>query len=1048
MTQRTLQPLHDPQRALLLAELGALLHNVGKVSRRFITRYTRDTGSEPCGKAEAGHFSYEYIVGTAALLIQERWPQLLPVIPGADKEGTPSGLTGLVGDRIGKELFAEATQNVTTSLLDPVTQALLASTPVELPPPFDDRGPYALGDFIEFQNSSWYYLREPPEPGPPDQPITALFKSSYATWLFQRAHAGASGAEKHRHRRGSGNEVYQRFEGITRATAFGAEQRFDPAELTNERRRLLEALRIAVAGDLADPEVRRTLHLVAKETLRRGLGDTLRPINDVTVWDLGASAAALFKAGAAKFILEGQPKNDDALQKALQAPHPQWCFLSIRLNGLAFLGQAHHVTDLLGRQASLSQALDRIQQELEVVYPLGNEVYRDENGSIFVAPAISDLLDWPLSESDSTSLGKRLTSLFDETGMASAGRPSPPLDGEVEPGMAVSVPAFGRDLELSTVFIDPPPPLSPRQEQLKTWWDGNPTEQLCTVCQLRPQGYGVPTDGRSAEQIKADERKAVGRNVCYVCLLRRGRRSQQWVRSGLQGPTIWTDEAADVNGRTALVAGRFDLDPWLDGTLIRTLSVGNKERFREKNPSFARVRRVWETTAGFWQATRDKALLEIVNRSGPAGPRLRIRGSIQFAPGHDSLGLYHVYDLILGGRTLSAVWDPADKSFISADNLRYLARLLGQPGTGKQAADVIKRQLEEHHRTVPLEEAGGYGAQASAVGNLTITSVTPMDETYIPAISLLAEPRTFMAIVPAGAALPLARRIFDDYGEQMGRVRNRLRLDLGILYHPRRTPLPAVLDAGRRLLEMPRRDERWTVTGTHHDAAHHTMDFDSGVAWPFPAMMGDGLTPDIWYPYFTRAVAGEQRPDHSGDRMVHVTDLQEGDEVWVRPGRFDLEFLDTPAGRLRLSYDEGKDGKVRRQDKDRRHRPYWLDDLPQLTKLWDLLPGVQTGKPDQSQIHQLTALIESKRAAWGIPFGDEAVPAADAETPFARFVEDTLAQTSIGWWTDRTDEERTLLIRGACRGWLADIVAVQTSIAADRSALGAGDRSGQSGGEA
>jgi len=70
------------------------------------------------------------------------------------------------------------------------------------------------------------------------------------------------------------------------------------------------------------------------------------------------------------------------------------------------------------------------------------------------------------------------------------------------------------------------------------------------------------------------------------------------------------DEVADINGRVALLVGQFNLDRWLDGALIRSLLINPPEGIiseaddvdkHEKSPSFARIRRIWETTRKFWQ---------------------------------------------------------------------------------------------------------------------------------------------------------------------------------------------------------------------------------------------------------------------------------------------------------------------------------------------------------------------------------------------------------------------------------------------------------------
>src|SRR5437868_7742591 len=51
--------------------------------------------------------------------------------------------------------------------------------------------------------------------------------------------------------------------------------------------------------------------------------------------------------------------------------------------------------------------------------------------------------------------------------------------------------------------------------------------------------------------------------------------------------------------------------------------------------------------------------------------------------------------------------------------------------------------------------------------------------------------------------------IKEQYEEQMGKVHNLLPITGGIVFAGRRTPLPAILDAGRRMLKQLESNEVW-----------------------------------------------------------------------------------------------------------------------------------------------------------------------------------------------------------------------------------------------
>ena len=68
-----------------------------------------------------------------------------------------------------------------------------------------------------------------------------------------------------------------------------------------------------------------------------------------------------------------------------------------------------------------------------------------------------------------------------------------------------------------------------------------------------------------------------------------------------------------------------------------------------------------------------------------------------------------------------------------------------------------------------------------------------------------------MALVPADKALDVAQAIKTKYETEMGKVRNRLPLTLGLVFAQARTPLAAVLDAGRRMLKRKPQEQDFTI---------------------------------------------------------------------------------------------------------------------------------------------------------------------------------------------------------------------------------------------
>jgi hypothetical protein len=758
-------------------------------------------------------------------------------------------------------------------------------------------------------------------------------------------------------------------------------------------------------------------HIFLKElekAFNNAVGDTRRPLNEVRLWEWGASTAAFWKAIAARYVLENKVTENDL----------EWRILSINFDGLGFLEQSVTISDVLGRQASLKAALDSVRKLLEETYPLGNEVYRDENGSAFVVAGLKG----------DDAEGNQLRNLLENQILNIGWKGQLELDGELKPKINIAKP-HKEAVVLHEILKLDLPKIIPFEDCSNRYWQGEVTSS-CTACGVRPQGWG------SANKKQTQEAKL--RNICHICLERRSKRAKTWLESFYkvgQEPlrdTIWIDEVADKYGRLALVVGQFNLDNWLSSCMVKTLmSVGEPSKLKNKEPSFARIQRVWKTTQRFWQT----ALIDIPGATFP-----KVKGRLIIEPSNLTqfkLQRYGSYDLVLGMTKLSVFHD--DGKLITTDNIRYAAKQLGakceEHESDEAAMGFVRDQLL--NQQIFIEEPTGYGSPNKLQGKLNISNVMFNVTEYSPVIPILAEPRTFMALVPAEKSLDVIKAIQTKYEREMGKVRNRLPIHLGVVYFQRRTPLRSALDAGRQMLnyKSPDNQQLWQVHSNAQgplpiekkDLATGTKQFDKtisleltqndrSITWHVPARMGDGTTCDVWYPYVfletngddskingrQRAIKSQRPGETTPCWLVHAADLKEGDWIYFTPSTFDFEFLDTSARRFEVYYDEN--GRRPRQT-----RPFYLEDLDRFDILWKILKTLET-----SQRHQVIHTIEATRENWY--WQNEKELEDEEKTPakpkvFRRFVADTLtnatwAKDQTEWWQSRKGWRRKLIEAG------------------------------------
>jgi len=948
------------RQSILLASVGAYLHNLGKVSQEFhlqqeqklICKYPKLKKQDP-----DPYYDYQHIIG---ILLKDIGEKELDFVP---------------------KNFTEE-RNITLKVFSKELQKKLKTEIPKLPAPFNDRI-YRLGDFIEYlgQNSySWGKIyskegiNEESENSEKSESqseytqfnIESIFNSSsLLTHLMNRCHDGASGGEK--------NQLYcaKQIAGqdLFIATPFGYETKNSPAGFHRYdcRRVWVENIISKYIGTGDNEFSLQTCINRLKITFCKALADSQRPFNNITVHDIGHTGMALLKSGI--WSLQGQEwTHDDFWRKTLN-----WRILRFGLDGLDYLADTVTIADLLIRRDKLKDYLNEAQILLEETYPVATEVYRDENGSIMVfpdwaenSPEYQNIKSLYQEIDNNNSEEAKLNSLFGiKTAMEVSDKPfvSHPRDTE-NTGLSF-IGSNIKNLILSPAEAEPDLTVYTSQNEVNN--------DICPYCGIRFVGSGSPEHDINNQ--------AKVRRMCAVCMQESsGRAKKWWVEAKKdKSTTIWLNEAADDNGRIALIIGRLHFNCFMECDYLPGCKGNNSEKkdieFMYKADAFARSRRIWDCCREFWQDVEEKVIEKCLqNKEQKLKGRLMLSGKYIMDQGtkKEELKQYNAYELHCGEMRLDAMWT-GDK-FVLLENLSRLEKQYKMDSS-------IDKWFSEKIKECEIYIPGGYASKRKRIGRYKLNSAE-FNTAYSPVISILAEPRTFMILVPADQAVKIAANIKEKYETEMGKVRSRLPISLGIVFANYYTPLRAIMDAGQRMLKRPAVLRSWTVSEVSKEELENKgsrvvkLKLDTGemhqkAEWEISTRLGGEDVKDEWYPFLMLNENNEDDADESAGtlkpslklndikikRMCHVNDIKEGHKIWVYPSTFDFEYLDEAGTRFEIAYDENG----QRFSSDRSQRPYLLEEMKQIEEIGDIF---KSGALSRNQIYGLRDVITSKRSEW------------------------------------------------------------------------------------
>ncbi len=641
-----------------------------------------------------------------------------------------------------------------------------------------------------------------------------------------------------------------------------------------------------------------------KKAFDLGLADTTRPQNDTTLWEHSYAVASILKVLAVHYILCKEKLDDFKTVK--------FGIFGIGWDGMRFLSYGQKIGDIIGRKRIIENVKENLKVLIEYEYPIGNEIYADDDGIYFIVPP--GFKDYSQDDDLKELRAKIEDDLYKIAAKTASGELQPHIVDISETNTLTSlVRAIQEMKEKASYPFDSS--ANDFHECFKNTlgaFDNGKT--VCPICRLRP-----------AE--KEDEQK----KVCKTC---KGRRIQDDKNEEDEcrpknNETLFIDEIVDRHRKAVLIVARFGLDCWLNGKMVRSLFVteanglerevgnlGNVKQFAvderrikafldSKNYGkfdYSRIKADIDALFADEDEERAKHIAFLYDRRNGFNPDIeRIKSNwgrfLESAEKEDP-GI-DVYTMVNTKTptpsTLLDVWNTT-MHFLDDLPISIFKPLLPEKRRLKLKTDrndlnpekyrgaldgeaVFKNGLVEKIEILivnsnEIEVINETKPDSSALKDWRDTKITITDpplqlkvteyqegSSFAPYRTITSTPNLFMSIVPADMAVEITSLIYRKYIEHFGKVMGRLPFSIGNIFFGRKMPMFVVLDAGKRMVDnfddlgeevLPLtvlKDKKNIASDTRFDLKCTVGKLDRTLTWRLPSRLGN-CEDDFYHPYF------------------------------------------------------------------------------------------------------------------------------------------------------------------------------------------------------
>lgn len=637
---------------------------------------------------------------------------------------------------------------------------------------------------------------------------------------------------------------------IYRSNVFGHEK--DRCVDILEQEKLRKELYQFLAQHLPDyfdrykPKDRRDLLETIKEKFELGLSDTTRPQNDTTLWEHSYAVASILKCLTVHNLFSAPENSICDFQDV------RFALLGVGWDGLRFMTAGQKIGDIVGRKKIIDDIKNSIKQLIEYKYPVGNEVYSDDNGIYFIVPA--ELHCGQLAE-----VGDIL-----EVGINKAAAEL--SEGELQPYVEIHSPKVKgkKGIKTLTALVYLIQKLGKKRKyifdsSLKGFSDFAQIlrkniinkKTVCPVCRFRPS--------------QSEKKK-----TCTICEKRRRNAGESIARQET-GTTVFIDEIKDKNNQAAVIVARFGLNEWLNGRLIRSLFVteangiekeisylGNVVQFKKEEKQIKDWFEAHDGSKYNYERIKkdiDSLLNKVTDPDRSKHTRFLYDRRILYKGGkptlfgdlskeawqrliedanaeHPGITLYNI--LTAKNPTPSTildVWDSTKEYFIDAE--KYIIRSLlpeanrlsltvkesVQPFNGALEAEidnagktgeilyVAPNEIEIVGEAYSDKSSGAWQNSKIKIiddgvnSGLTLTvQKSGVGRIFQPFRTITVSPNLFLVIVPADRALEITHYMYEMYTTRFGKVMGRLPFSIGDIFFKRDMPMFVVLDTAKRMI--------------------------------------------------------------------------------------------------------------------------------------------------------------------------------------------------------------------------------------------------------